>query len=215
MKIPMDEGTFQQPTGEQLAAFRAGDPVVIDEVVQLVLPQLQRWALRRYSDLPEAEVQSLTHQVLAETCVRHANYDPTRAKITTYVINILSRRMADLYTTQRRITNLEDSSLEAHEKLLQQPYNQEDASTIATRMTREEFFRSAEQQLDAREQSLLSLLRQGENRIETLSEALAEHGPVTDPARDVKNARERLLRKLKAIAHQLGYQAHDLLDDGA
>lgn len=34
--------TFTQPTREQLDAFREGDPVAIDEVVTIVLPQIYR-----------------------------------------------------------------------------------------------------------------------------------------------------------------------------
>ncbi len=40
----MKESNFPQPTDEQLAGFREGDPVAINEVVELVLPPILRWA---------------------------------------------------------------------------------------------------------------------------------------------------------------------------
>jgi hypothetical protein len=58
----MSESAFQQPTPEQIAAFVQGDPVVIDEIVHLLLPQLYRWTIRQYSNFPEDKVQSVVNE---------------------------------------------------------------------------------------------------------------------------------------------------------
>jgi len=42
----MNESHFQQPTDEQLSRFVQGDPVAIDAVIRLVLPQLYSWGKR-------------------------------------------------------------------------------------------------------------------------------------------------------------------------
>ena len=74
----MHESSFQQPTPEQIAAFVQGDPVAIDEVVHLLLPQLYRWAIRQYPNFPRDEVQSVVNESFAEICRNHARYNPNR-----------------------------------------------------------------------------------------------------------------------------------------
>lgn len=95
----MDESVFQQPTAEQLQQFVAGDPVAMDEVLALVLPQLYIWAERRYSNVPEQERVNVLHDVLNETYQHHDRYNPRLTKFTTYIINLIIKRMA---TVQRQ-----------------------------------------------------------------------------------------------------------------
>ncbi|HWN12156.1 MAG TPA: hypothetical protein VNO50_23225 [Pyrinomonadaceae bacterium] len=63
----MAESKFQQPTEQQLRGFVKGDPITINEVIHLILPQLHRWALQKYSTLPRDDVQSVVNRVLAES----------------------------------------------------------------------------------------------------------------------------------------------------
>lgn len=207
----MDESIFQQPTPDQLSAFVQGDPVVIDGVIRLVLPQLYRWALRQYPNLPQDEVRSTVHQVLAEICRNHVRYDPSRTKFTTYAINLLRMRLAGLHQSLKKIGEIEDTSQSGHEKLSQQAYNQ--SVTEELRITQQQFFSAAMTRLDSAEKEFLEQMLQGEKRQEVFVSILARYGFVTDPLAGVKSMKERLKRKLKAIARELEYEAEDLLED--
>src|SRR2546425_652217 len=82
------ECNFPQPSSEQLAGFQEGDPLVANEIVELVLPSILRWAWTHYKLLPQDDVQDIVHQVLAEICHHSARYDPERVLFTTYVIGL-------------------------------------------------------------------------------------------------------------------------------
>jgi hypothetical protein len=207
----MDESVFQQPTPDHLSAFVQGDPVAIDEVIRLVLPQLYRWALQQYSNLLPDEVKSTIHQVLAEICRNHARYDPNRTKFTTYAINLLRMRLAGLHQSLKKIGEIEDTSSSGHEKLSQKMYNQSDTEEL--RITQQQFFSAATARLERAEREFLELMLQGEKRQEVFVSALARYGSASDPSAEVKNMKERLKRKLKATALELGYKAEDLLED--
>ena len=97
----MRESNFPQPSPEQLAGFQEGDTLVANEIIELVLPSILRWAWTQYKLLPPDDVQDIAHQVLAEICRHYASYDPERALFTTYIIGLLKLRLADLYTTQQ------------------------------------------------------------------------------------------------------------------
>jgi hypothetical protein len=207
----MDESVFRQPPPDQLSAFVQGEPVAIDGVICLVLPQLYRWALHQYSNLLPDEVKSTIHQVLAEICRNHARYDPSRTKFTTYVINLLRMRLAGLHKSLKKIGEIEDASQYMHEKLSQQPYNQSDKEEL--RISQQQFFSAAMARLEGAEREFLEQMLQGENRQEVFVSALARYGSVSDPSAEVKNMKERLKRKLKAIALEMGYEAEDLLEE--
>ncbi len=207
----MNESVFDQPTPEQLQGFVEGDPVAIDGVVRLILPQLYRWAVRRSSGLPEADVCSVVNQVLAEICIHHDRYDPNKASITTYAIKLIRLRQNNLYATEKGIANNERSDTDLHERHLTPAYNQTDATDDDTRIAREDFFHAVEAQLDGVERDFLRLIRDGEKSQAAFADVLARYGDVPDPARDVKNSRERLMRKLRAISQDRGYSLADLL----
>src|SRR5689334_1335242 len=101
----MNESSFQQPTSEHLAAFVEGDPVVIEEVVRLLLPQLHRWAIQQYSNIPRDEVQSSVNATFAEVCRNHARYDPKQAALTTYIIKLIKWRMTEI---AKKVVRFED-----------------------------------------------------------------------------------------------------------
>ncbi|SRR6266498_1314833 len=209
----MAGSVFNQPTQEQLDAFVAGDPIVINEVIELLLPQIVRWAIKQYRNLPEDEVESMIHQVFAEVCINHARYEPHKAKLTTFVIRLLKLRLADLYQEITRISTAEDSSLDISENLLKKPYNNTDTIDAATHVTREAFFQEAALSLDPHELDFLEMMRKGEKRQEVFVNILMRHGyPTSDPDHAVKNTKERLIRRLKTIADDAGYPLQDLLD---
>ena len=208
------ESTFAQPTAEQLAAFVAGDPVAEDEVLRLVLPQLHRWACKHHPNLASEDLERLIYQVAAETCRPAVRYDPTKSRLTTYMIGLLNLRVRDLYAAQQDIQQHEETDPVARENLLQAAYNDSDAPEWQLlELTREEFFARAETRLDPVELEFLRLMRAGEKSESVFVQVLAQHGgPQYAAARhDVKNAKVRLQRKLKTLATELGYQAEDLL----
>jgi len=206
----MQESNFPQPTPEQLAGFQEGDPLVINEVVELVLPSILRWAWIQYQRLPPDDVRDIVHQVLAEICYHAARYDPRRSLFTTYVIGLLKRRLADLYATQQERDEKEEYGPDAHEKLLSLPYNETEALDEDTRLVREEFFHSVEEHLEPAEREIFQLMRKGVKSSRAFAAVLVRYGPVSDEANEVKNAKARLMRKVTFLAKTLGYAPEDL-----
>ena len=214
MDVDEQESAFIQPTPEQLAAFAAGDPIAEDEVLRLILPQLVRWAWKHYDNLPPDEVESTIHQVMAETCRPVVRYDPAKSKLTTYLIRLIKLRLNDVYAKRQAIAGHEESVEQVRENLLRAPYNvanNPDAS--AAELTRERFFAEAALHLNEQEREMLELMRAGIGGVEPYAAVLSKYGPVSDPARDVKNAKVRLQRRLDTLAGRLGYPKEDLLDE--
>ena len=208
----MSESVFDQPSSEQLDAFVAGDPIAIDEVVRMLLPQVYRWALRHYANLPEDEVKSIIHLVFAEVCRNHARYSPQRSKLTTYVISIVRLRLNDLYQEVVSSDRISESDVVEYEKRLESLYNLSGTVDATTQIARDAFFQDAAILLDDYEREILNLMRQGEKRQDPFVAVLNRYGyPVSDPSHAVKNAKERLIRKLRSIAHETGYRLEDLL----
>lgn len=206
----MKESNFSQPSSEQLASFREGDPLAANEIVELVLPSILRWAWTQYKLLPQEDVQDIVHQVLAEICHHAARYDPERVLFTTYVIGLLKLRLTDLYTTQQEIGDKEEFGPDTYEKLLSLPYNDSEALDEDTRIVREDFFRQVEEHLEPVERELFRLMRNDVKNTGAFASVLARYGPVPDEERDVKNAKARLMRKVVFIGKTLGYAPEDL-----
>lgn len=206
----MKESTFPRPTSEQLIAFREGDPLATNEIIELVLQPILRWAWGQYTPLSRDDVQDIVHQVLAEICYHPSRYDPERALFTTYVIHLLKLRLADLYAVQHEIDDQEESGPDAYEKLLALPYNEIEALDEDTRIAREDFFRQVEEHLEPCEQELFRLMRSDVISTKLYAAVLARYRPVLDEERDVKNAKERLKRKVKFIGKTLNYTPEDL-----
>jgi hypothetical protein len=204
----MDESVFQQPTGEQLSAFAQGDPIAKDEIAHLVLPQLARWAWRHYPNLPRDEVQSVVNGALAEVLLHHERYDHNQASFTTYAIHLIKLRLASLYQTLRKVKEFQDS---ARENLPQPAYNSMDTAELELSIERHEFFGAAMKRLEGAEKEFLRLILQGEKQQEAFVKVLARYGPIKHPGREIKNLKARLLRKLQALARELGYEADDLM----
>jgi DNA-directed RNA polymerase specialized sigma24 family protein len=206
----MKESNFPQPSSEQLAGFQEGDPLVANEIVELVLPSILRWAWTHYKLLPQDDVQDIVHQVLAEICHHSARYDPERAVFTTYVIGLLKLRLADLYATQQEIDEKVESGPDAYEKLLSLPYNDTETLDEDTRIVREDFFHQVEEHLEPVERELFQLMRKDVKSTRAFAAVLVRNGPVSDEEREVKNAKARLMRKVTFIAKTLGYAPEDL-----
>src|SRR5262245_35542815 len=135
----MAESTFQQPTDQQLEDFVKGDPIIIDKVIHILLPQLYRWAVQKYPTLARDEVQSVVNQVLAEACRNHARYDPRKAHITTYLIGLINLRLKTLYRVTQK-AKFEESTPEQQENLLPPVYNLPSVTKTEDQFERRRFF---------------------------------------------------------------------------
>lgn len=204
----MDESAFQQPTGEQLSAFAQGDPIMKDEIAHLVLPQLARWAWLHYPNLPREEVQSVVNGALAEILLHHERYDPNQSSFTTYAIHLIKLRLAGLYHTLRRIKEIRDS---VRENLPQPTYNSIDTVELDQSIERDQFFGAAMKRLEGAEKEFLRLILQGEKQQDAFVQVLARYGPIKHPGQEIKNVKAKLLRKLQALAGEMGYEAGDLI----
>ena len=207
----MDASTFQQPTDTQIQGFMEGDPTAIDTVVRIVLPQIYRWAVRQYSNLDPDDVHSAVNAVFAEICLKSSRYDPTRAAITTYVIHLLKLRLVDTYERQKQRRISEISFDDARENRLMAPYNSDDALRIETRLATSQFFEEMIAGLDHLDAELVALMRQGEKDTEAFASVLRRRG-LSCSDKDVKNAKERLLRALRRAAREHGYELNDILE---
>ena len=205
----MDESAFQQPTAQQLSAFAQGDPIAKDEIAHLVLPQLARWVWSRYPNLPRDEVQSVVNGALAEILRHHERYDPAQSSFTTYAIHLIKLRLAGLYQALKKIEAFQDS---ARENLPLPAYNPMDTVELDQRIERDQFFGTAMKRLEGAEKEFLRLILQGEKQQEVFAQALIRYDPIKHAGREIKNVKARLLRKLQALAEEMGYKASDLLD---
>jgi len=204
----MAESIFQQPTREQLSAFAQGDPVAKDEMAHLVLPQLARWAWRHYPNLPRDEVQSVVNWVLAEILRHHERYNTAQSSFTTYAIHLIRLRLASLYYALQKIKAFQDS---ACENLTPPAYNLIDAAELDRRIERDQFFSVAIKRLEGAEREFLRLILQGEKQQEVFTQVLARYSQVSPAGQAVKNVKAKLLRKLQALADEMGYEASDLI----
>jgi len=209
----MAESAFRQPTSEQLSAFARGDPVAKNEIAHLVLPQLVRWAWRHYPNLPQDEVQSAVNGALAEIMRNHERYNPELANFTTYAINLIKLRLSSLHQALKKIKEFRDSLEGAHENLSPTAYNRIDCTEVHRRIERDQFFGKAMKRLEGAEKEFLRLMLEGEKQTGAFAQVLARYGPVANPAREVKNMKAALLRKLQALALDMGYEADNLIGE--
>jgi hypothetical protein len=209
-EVVMDESHFQQPTFEQLRRFVEGDPRARGIVLCLVLPQLCDWGRRHYPQVPVHDVDSVIHDVLNETCQRYERYDPERAQFTTYVIELIEKRMMTVLKKQIRLASNEISIEKISEKSAEPTYNHLEAD-IVQRVDREKFFQRARMHLTQIEATFLDLMLAGEIHQQPFIEALTRSGFVGDPHREVNRVKMRLKYKLQKAAQVQGLRLEDLL----
>lgn len=206
----MDESVFQQPNQEQLKQFVAGDPLAMEEVVELVLPQLINWSARHYPSIHEHERISVIHDVLLETCGHHERYNPNKAMFTTYVIGLIEKRMK---TTQRKLFTLMDreNSLETVSENLSQTTYDTTEEDVVRRLNREEFYRLARSHLTPLEAEFLNLMREGEIHNPPFIDILRRSSNTNVTEREIKNIKERVKYKLETFARSRGLRLEDYL----
>lgn len=201
----MKESVFQQPSSQDLAGFREGDPLAMDRVLVLMIPQLLRWAWRSYPDLPVDDVEELVYAALAETCRNHSRYDPAASLFTTYVINLIRWRMDRLRKSVERVSN-------PPENLRSRVYHSMDEREIGIGLSRERFFTEVRKRLKGLDLEFFELMLKRANPQAYLT-AVERHDQFADPQKEAKNRRARVQRKLKEIATEIGYTSSDLLKE--
>lgn len=205
----MDESNFQQPTPQQLHLFVQGDPIAMDTIIQLVLPQLYEWGQRHYPQVPDPDVKTVIHDVLSETCRHHARYNPGKTLFTTYVIGLIVKRMSTTQRKQMRQAQHERNEDNFSEKSPELVYNESEVDIIR-RIDREEFFQHARQHLSEMEEAFLDLMLDGEIHQEPFIAVLARAG-MGNTSREVNRTKERLRYNLQRIAQTRGLRLEDLL----
>jgi hypothetical protein len=206
----MSDSTLPQPSSEDLADFVRGDPLAIDRVIGLIAEPLCRWAWKEHEDLPPDDVEELVYEALAETARNHARYDQSASLITTYVINLIRWRIKRLGQNVQKIRRLEDTSLEAQEKLPRAVYNQTDAREIEIRIARQRFYVVVRERLQGLDKELFELMLQGAESKEYVK-AVERGGSFSDPDAEAKNRKARVHRSLRAIAKEMDYELEDLM----
>jgi hypothetical protein len=206
----MDESVFQQPTQEQLDLFVHGDSIAMYEVVELVLPQIYSWGKRHYPHLQEEDIYSVIDDVISETCDKYSRYNPKRAKFTTYVIDLIIKRMKTLQRQQIKLAEQEDSIENYSENPSIAMYNSLEAD-MARRIDRENFFIRVHHQLSELEAAFLDLMLSGEIHQEPFIEVLKRYGISTKLSREVNNTKERTKYKLEMFAKTQGLSLEDFL----
>lgn len=207
----MDESLFRQPSPEQLEAFVTGDPVAEEQVLCLVLPQLYRWATHQYWNLPADEVKSEVNLVVHQTCRPRVKFDPRAGTtLTTYLIHLIQLRLNSLYQRRKKVADAEIAEPIESEKWHMQVYKE---SREDARITRDAFFDKIIPRLSEPEREFLNLMRHGEKNQKVFAAVLERNGKVSNPANQVKNMKERLLRKLRTFAEEYGYQLEDIRSD--
>jgi hypothetical protein len=190
---------FDQPSREQLEAFRDGDPVAIDEVIALALPQVTRWAIKVYKDVVESETASVVNQVFAEISFQPQRYDPDKSFFTTYAINLIKLRMKDKRQSEYNLYHFEGIGLDERENDGDGTYNNIEHQIDVNRL-----FETVAAQCNELEREFLMLMREGEKHLDVFIEVLNRHYVALKPDREVNTIKERIRRRLTSVAHEMG-----------
>jgi hypothetical protein len=211
MKSKSNASIFEQPSAEVLAGFVAGEPVATDELVRLIFPQLLRWTANKYHQWRFEDVEEVVLQSVYELCKNHAQYNPHKSKVTTFVISTIEHRMIDL-ARNKQYNFLRTSKSLSHENTEKTTYNNVEEIDTETQLAREEFYQRAIPRLTPAEVDVLNLIRQNESAQEVFIEVLSQYEVIqVDPYKYLKNFRERLSRKLSSLAKELGFEFRDVI----
>ncbi|GAA2076286.1 sigma-70 family RNA polymerase sigma factor [Microbacterium hatanonis] len=96
------------PDGELSAeeAFAAGDEVALAHAYRRWSPVVYTLALRSLGDRADAE--DVTQKTFVSAWTSRTTYDPARARLSTWIIAIAKRRIADTHEARRRIRALQE-----------------------------------------------------------------------------------------------------------
>jgi DNA-directed RNA polymerase specialized sigma24 family protein len=209
----MSESVLEQPDDALLREFAAGDPVAIERMAALIVPQLVRWTQHRYAgQFDRDDLESIVHDIVWRACTPPITFDPTRgAKLTTYLIDLIKRRVVDLARQRTRERALWHELSVRRENTSPASYHRMKDEAETTRLAREEFYEKALPHLTPVEQEILAAMRAGTKAQADYAAILARHGLAIDSAHAVKNAKAQLERRLRNLAAVHGFQADDLL----
>lgn len=90
---------------ELAARFRAGDEAALAEVYARWSPVVFTLALRSLGDRSDAE--DVTQRVFVSAWTSRASYDRTKAKLSTWLVAITRRRIADMHESRAKVRALQ------------------------------------------------------------------------------------------------------------
>lgn len=198
---------FTQPSPEDLAGFKKGDPIAIDSVIRCILAPLCRWAWKEYSSLPREDVEGIVHECLAEIARNHDRYDASQSLITTYAINLLKLRIQRLRLSVQKSQAL---TLERREESSSGVYNEVDSTDLDRRIMRERFYEKVGNTLRGADKSFFDLMKQGAEPIQYVK--LMERDGYANPESEAKNRKARVHRKIKEIAQEMDINLQDIME---
>ena len=88
------------------AGFVAGDERALEHVYRRWSPVVFTLALRSLGDRSDAE--DVTQKTFVSAWTSRASFDPSRAKLSTWLVAIAKRRIADTHEARRRIRALQE-----------------------------------------------------------------------------------------------------------
>lgn len=86
--------------------FIAGDELALEHVYRRWSPVVFTLALRSLGDRSDAE--DVTQKTFVSAWTSRASFDPSRARLSTWLVTIAKRRIADTHEARRRIRALQD-----------------------------------------------------------------------------------------------------------
>lgn len=86
--------------------FRAGDERALEEVYRRWSPVVFTLALRSLGDRSDAE--DVTQRAFVSAWTSRASYDPEKAKLSTWLIAITRRRIADMHESRAKVRALQN-----------------------------------------------------------------------------------------------------------
>lgn len=87
-------------------AFVAGDEIALAHAYRRWSPVVYTLALRSLGDRTDAE--DVTQKTFVSAWTSRTSYDPARARLSTWIIAIAKRRIADMHEARRRIRALQE-----------------------------------------------------------------------------------------------------------
>ncbi|WP_317450976.1 sigma-70 family RNA polymerase sigma factor [Microbacterium thalassium] len=91
---------------EQIDRFRAGDERALEEIYRRWSPLVFTLALRVLGDRGDAE--DVTQKAFVSAWTSRASYDPAKGRLSTWIVAITRRRIADTLEARRKVRELQE-----------------------------------------------------------------------------------------------------------
>jgi RNA polymerase sigma-70 factor (ECF subfamily) len=101
----VDPASAQDPETALSTRFGEGDERALEEIYRRWSPVIYTLALRSLGDRSDAE--DVTQRTFVSAWTSRASYDPAKARLSTWLVAIAKRRIADTHETRARIRQLQ------------------------------------------------------------------------------------------------------------